>query len=90
LAHADFILATADSTNMVMEACVTGRPVYYYTPTGGAAKIERMLKSLEQYGAIRPLPGDSGLLADWRYEPLYSADVIAGAIRRAAAGRGFA
>lgn len=88
LAHADYLLVTADSTNMVMEACVTGRPVYYFRATGGSAKIERMLSSLTAQGAIRPLPEAPHALESWSYEPLYAADVIAAAIRQAAAERG--
>lgn len=87
LAHADMTIVTADSTNMVMEACVTGRPVYVFRPGGGSRKIEQMLEQLTACGAIRPLPAASGRLDSWRYEPLYAADVIAEAIRTAAAQR---
>jgi hypothetical protein len=89
LAHADRLVVTADSTNMVMEACVTGRPVYYFRPTGGSDKIERMLSSLTDYGAIRPLPEAPDALANWSYPPLYASDIVAAAIRKAAAARGF-
>ena len=82
LAHADMLIATADSVNMVSEACATGRPVYVFEPTGGSPKFSRFHDSLRQHGATRPLPAIIDRLDDWRYEPLDSATQIAREIER--------
>lgn len=81
LAHADCTIVTADSTNMVMEACVTGRAVHYFRPAGlSKKKIDRMLEGLTQYGAVRPLPAQVAELDNWTYQPIYAAEEIAAAI----------
>ena len=82
LAHADAFVVTADSVNMVGEACVTGRPVHVFFPRGGSAKFTRFHKALAQRGATRPLVTAADVLQSWRYEPLYSATTIAAEIRR--------
>ena len=80
LAHADYFVVTADSANMVGEACVRGKPVYYFRPTGGSKKFDRLLQGFIEHGAIRPLPDQFDDLASWTYEPLYAARDIASEI----------
>ena len=82
LAHADQLIVTADSVNMVGEACATGRPVYVFKPHGGSGKFALFLASLRQYGAIRLLPETFGALETWSYAPLDSAADIAREIER--------
>lgn len=82
LAGADAFLVTADSVNMVGEACATGRPVYVFFPEGGSAKFTRYHDSLRSYGATRAASEARQLLQTWRYDPLYSAPVIAAEIER--------
>jgi mitochondrial fission protein ELM1 len=53
LALADVILATADSVNMITEACATGHPVYIYDLPGGAAKSQRFQQALILRGYAR-------------------------------------
>lgn len=77
LAHADYFLITADSVNMTGEACITGRPIYVFHPSGGSAKFTRYHDSLAAIGAARPLPDRLSELGQWSYEPQVSADVIA-------------
>jgi mitochondrial fission protein ELM1 len=79
LAHADAIIVTCDSVNMVGEAGATGAPVHVYEPSGGHAKISAYLARLESLGAIRPW---RGALEEWRYPPLNATPVIAEEIAR--------
>jgi hypothetical protein len=53
LGLADVILVTADSVNMVTEACATGRPVYIYNLPGGSKKSERFQEALTLRGYAR-------------------------------------
>ena len=82
LAHADQLIVTADSVNMVGEACATGRPVYVFTPHGGSAKFAWFHASLRQYGATRALPDVFSGLESWSYAPLDSSAEIAREIER--------
>lgn len=74
LAHADALVVTAESVNMVGEACATGRPVLTFRPTGGSRKIDQFLRGLEQAGAIRPF---SGRLETYTYAPIDATEAIA-------------
>jgi mitochondrial fission protein ELM1 len=76
LAHADFLIVTADSVNMTGEACATGRPVYVFKPTGGSAKLDRFHHALIGHGAIRIMPEHLGNLPTWTYKPLDAALAI--------------
>ncbi len=82
LAHADVLVAPADSVNMVGEACATGRPVYVFEPEGGSPKRARFHDALRRHGATRPLPERFETLAAWSYAPLNSAETIAAEIAR--------
>jgi mitochondrial fission protein ELM1 len=82
LAHADVLVATADSVNMVGEACATGKPVYVFQPAGGSAKFARFHAALRRHGATRPLPERLDRLETWSYDPLNSAEAIAAEIAR--------
>ena len=82
LAHADMFLITADSVSMACEAAATGKPIHIFTPSGGSAKFRRFHASLAKSGAARPLPNDLASLADWSYQPVHSAEVIAQEIER--------
>ncbi len=77
LAHAEAILVTGDSANMVGEACVTGVPVHVYEPSGGHPKVTRYLDRLTEVGAVRRW---AGRLEHWSYDPIDSAPVTAAAI----------
>lgn len=77
LAHADALIVTGDSANMVGEATVTGKPVHVYEPSGGHPKMTRYLERLTEVGAIRRW---NGRLDHWTYEPIDSAPTIAEAV----------
>jgi len=74
LAKADAVVASADSTNMIGEAAVTGKPIHVFHPTGGHAKIVRFLGTLDEMGIIHPFPGP---LKTTTYKPLNSTPMIA-------------
>ncbi len=76
LAHADAIVVTADSVNMVGEAAATGAPILVFEPSGGHAKIGKFLNGLQEHGVVHRFDGN---LAGSRYEPLDSTRMIADA-----------
>jgi len=80
LAHADLIVAPADSVNMVGEAVATGAPVYVFRPHGRGGKIDRFLTGLREAGAIREL--NDGPLIPFSYEPIDATPRIAAEILR--------
>jgi len=84
LAHADFIVAPADSVNMVGEAVATGAPVYVFRPQGRGGKINRFLERLKQAGAVRELDGP---LVSFSYRPIDATSEIAAEILRRFATR---
>ena len=70
LSHADQIVATCDSVNMVSEACATGKPVYVFDLPGGSAKFKRFhetLRSEDINARIYRKPGRLALRAIRRY-----------------------
>jgi mitochondrial fission protein ELM1 len=80
LAHADAILVTGDSVNMVGEAVATGAPVYVFEPSGGrGGKIARYIDALQRLGAVRRF---DGRLERFSYEPIDSSQTIAREIIR--------
>ena len=82
LALADYIVVTADSTNMIGEAAATGAPVLVFEPSGGHVKISAFIAALTHRGIVRPF---SGVLEGAIYEPLDTTPAIAGAIAAALA-----
>tara|TARA_R110000868_G_scaffold158190_3_gene386124 strand:+ start:6285 stop:7265 length:981 start_codon:yes stop_codon:yes gene_type:complete len=75
LGSADWIFVTEESTNMLVEACATGTPVYALPMDGEAGKFTRLHAALEARGAMRPYLGK---LEQWAYEPLDETNRIAG------------
>ena len=67
LAAADWIFVTEESTNMLVEAASTGRPVYVLPMAGRPGKFARLHAELEAAGAVRPF---LGRLESWTYPPL--------------------
>lgn len=74
LAHADAILVTGDSVNMVGEAVATGAPVHIYAPTGHNPKVDRFIDKLIAQGAARRW---RGTLDHWTYPPIDATATIA-------------
>lgn len=82
LAHADWLVVTADSVNMTGEVCATGKPVFVFEPSGGSPKFQRFHEALRAHGATRPLPPRVDALVPWTYDPLDSARAIAIEVER--------
>jgi mitochondrial fission protein ELM1 len=57
LGSADVLLVTADSVNMITEACASGHPVYVYNLPGGSAKSRRFHEAVFLRGYARPYRG---------------------------------
>ena len=88
LAHAEAILVTGDSVNMVGEATATGAPVYVFEPSGGAGgKVARYIDALERLGAVRRF---AGRIERFSYQPIDSSLTIGREIARRFAASGAA
>ena len=79
LAHAQYILVTADSTSMISESASTGKPVYVIDLEGGSERIKKMHSNLISKGVLRNF---EGALEDYQYTPLNDAKLIADEIRK--------
>lgn len=80
LAHADTIVVTADSVNMVSDACSTGRPVLVAALGGRpAARFERFFAELHREGLVRRF---EDRLEFYDYTPLTDAAEAAAELRR--------
>ncbi|MEP3073224.1 mitochondrial fission ELM1 family protein [Maricaulis sp.] len=67
LAAADWIFVTEESTNMILEAATTGKPVYLLAMDGKPGKFSRLHAALTAQGVLRPF---LGTLETWTYPPL--------------------
>ena len=74
LAKAKMMLVTEDSTNMLTEACATGRPVFRLPMTGKAGKFQNLYDSLEQRCNVMTFSAE---LEAARYQPLNETDRVA-------------
>ena len=78
LALADYIVVTADSVNMVSEACTTGKPVFVVELEGGNRKFRLFHEAMRARGYTRPF---AGKLESWRYPALDDVGRVAQEIR---------
>ena len=79
LAHADYILVTADSASMISDACTTGKPVYMIDLEGGAPRIQALHRNLIERGILKRF---TGTLEGYTYKPLNDAKTIAEEIQK--------
>lgn len=79
LAHADVLVVTGDSVNMVSEAACTGKPVHIVDLEGGSAKFRRFHDLFRRAGITRPF---QGTVERWSYSPPDDTDRAAAEIRR--------
>lgn len=84
LAHADAILVTEDSVNMVSEAAATGRPIHLIALSGGSPKFKRFRTSLEAEGVVRPF---NGAIEHWSYPMADDMEAVAAAVTERLAAR---
>jgi len=80
MALADAVVVTTDSTNMIGEAAVTGRPVLTFSPGPDDRKTRFLLEALKRRAVVHEF---TGKLAGDAYPPLNSTPIIADAIMRA-------
>ncbi len=80
LAHADAIVVTADSVNMISDACSTGRPVLVAALKGRtSSRFQHFLAEMLANGLIRWF---DGRLEHYDYAPLTDAAIAAAELRR--------
>lgn len=79
LAWADAIVTTADSVNMVSEACTTGKPVFVVELEGGSRKFRRFHDAMRASGYTRPF---TGVLESWNYTPLDDVGMVAREVQK--------
>jgi len=79
LGLAEAIIVTADSVNMVSEACSTGKPVFVVPLPGGSEKFRRFHQTLFDDGLTRPF---EGVLEKWDYQPLNDPALVASRVLR--------
>lgn len=85
LAHADAIIVTADSVNMVSEAAATGKPVHIIDLPGGSDKFRRFHTAMVEAGITRPF---SGAIEHWSYTAPDDTGRVAAEIHRRMSLRG--
>lgn len=76
LGWADRFIVSADSVNMISEACATGKPVHAFAPDPPSGKIGVLLQSLASHSHL------SGINADVNSEPLRESARVADQICR--------
>lgn len=84
LGHADCIVCTPDSVNMLSEAAATLAPVFAWTPQAVSGRPRRFIETLQERGRIQALgitDRDSPMPASG-VEPLRETARVAAAIRR--------
>ncbi len=79
LAHADALIVTGDSVNMVSEAASTGKPVHVVGLEGGSAKFQRFHELFRRAGIARAFTGE---IERWTYQPPDDTERAAAEIRR--------
>jgi len=77
LALSDALVVTADSVNMVSEACSTGKPVFVAELPGGSRKFRDFHAAMQAGGYTRPF---AGRLDAWTYPRLDDVGAAATAI----------
>jgi len=78
LAHADALVVTGDSVNMVSEAASTGKPVHVVDLEGGSAKFRRFHELFRHAGITRTFRGQ---VEHWTYAPPDDTERAAAEIR---------
>ena len=77
---ADYIVVTCDSTSMISEAAITGKPIYVaqMTPIKKNYRFEKFFNLFRSLNIIRNLEGS---VEKWNYEKLNEADKVSDYIK---------
>ncbi len=67
IGSADMVFVTEDSTNMLTEACASGKPVYALPMAGNAKKFKHLYAALKTRCHLKPF---SGVIENHTYGPL--------------------
>ena len=74
LAHAEAVMVTEDSSNMLVEACATGVPVFRLPMAGSAGKLGALYADLEDRCGVRRWDGSFAVQS---YPPLAETERVA-------------
>ena len=80
LSLADYIIVTCDSTSMISEAAMTGKPIYIaqMPPIKKNERFKKFFETFESLNIVKEL-GDN--IENWNYEKLNETDKISGYIK---------
>lgn len=79
LAHAERLVVSPDSVNLLSEACAVGVPVLTHAPRPPSGRVGRFLRELIEAGHVRPLRAP---FSPWQAEPLRELAWVAAEVRR--------
>ena len=84
LAGADYLVVSADSINMITEACATRAPVYVVGPEQTSGRFRAFHRRMLRQGATRPWPADGALepASLWPREVAADTQLAAQRVRR--------
>ena len=77
---ADYIIVTCDSTSMISEAAMTGKPIYI-AQMPPIKKNERFKKFFETFKSLNIVKELGDTIENWNYEKLNETDKISGYIK---------
>ena len=80
LAHADSLIVTGDSVNMVSEAIATDKPVHIFQLSGGNRKFDLFHKGLQELDKTRLF---EGRIEHWQYPGTDDMTIAANAVEKA-------
>ena len=77
---ANHIVVTCDSTSMISEAAITGKPIYVaqMPPVKNNIRFQKFFEMFKKLNIIKDLDDK---LEDWKYEKLNETDRISGYIK---------
>ena len=76
----DYIIVTCDSTSMISESAITGKPIYV-AQMEPKKKNERFMKFFELFKSLNIIKDLGGTIEDWNYEKLNETDRISSYIK---------
>ena len=76
----DYIIVTCDSTSMISESAITGKPIYVAQMTP-IKKNQRFMKFFELFKSLNIIKDLGDTVEDWNYEKLNETDRISSYIK---------
>ena len=77
---ADYIIVTCDSTSMISEAAITGKPIYV-AQMPSVKKNKRFQNFFNQFSSLNIIKDLSNTIDNWQYEKLDETNKISGYIK---------